>query len=85
MKNIWVCLLGTFQARLKATKADIVKQIGADYLIDDQPKHCFAAAEAGITSLLFGDYRWNRNVKLPEGVVKVRTWHEVLEYFDGRK
>lgn len=48
---------------LKLTKAEICQEIGADYLIDDQPKHCIAAAQAGITSLLFGDYKWTRDVK----------------------
>ncbi len=66
----------------KLTKAELLQSIGADYLIDDHPKHCFAAAQAGITALLFGDYAWNRNVKkLPERVVRVKNWHEVEEYF----
>jgi FMN phosphatase YigB (HAD superfamily) len=69
--------------RLKATKAEIIKQIGADYLIDDQPKHCIAAAEAGIKALLFGDYRWTRGVKLRPNMTKVKNWQEVLEYFDA--
>ena len=45
-------------AHLK-TKGDLVKQIGANYLIDDQPKHCIAAARAGVKTVLFGDYPWN--------------------------
>jgi 5'(3')-deoxyribonucleotidase len=72
------------EGRINITKADIIKQIGADYLIDDQPKHCIAAAGAGIKALLFGDYRWNRDVELPENVHRVKSWQEVLEYFDGR-
>ena len=68
---------------IKITKGDIAKDIGADYLIDDQPKHCIAAAEAGIKSLLFGDYRWNRGVKLAPNMVRARDWQEVLEFFDG--
>ncbi len=83
--GIWDDLEKDLKFRLKATKAEIVKQIGADYLIDDQPKHCFAAAEAGIMSLLFGDYRWNRSVQLPKGVIRVKSWQEVLEYFNNEK
>jgi uncharacterized HAD superfamily protein len=64
------------------TKGGLCKQIGADYLIDDQPKHCFAAADAGIPSLLFGDYPWNRAVRLPERVVRAHSWDDVREYFD---
>lgn len=68
--------------RLKATKAEICQQIGADYLIDDNPKHCIATANAGITALLFGDYIWNRVNDLPSGVIRVKDWLAVLEYFD---
>ena len=68
----------------KATKAQLLQEIGADYLIDDQPKHCVAAAEAGITSILFGDYKWNRSIKLLPNMTRARDWREVLEYFDGR-
>lgn len=70
---------------LTMTKAELCKQIGADFLIDDHPKHCFAAAEAGIESILFGDYSWNREIKkLPKHVTRCKDWSAVLEYFDGR-
>lgn len=66
----------------KATKAELLLEISADYLVDDHPKHCFAAARAGIKTVLFGDYPWSRNLKLPKGVVRAKNWQEVLEYFD---
>jgi uncharacterized HAD superfamily protein len=65
----------------KLTKAELLKQIGADYLIDDQPKHCIAAAQVGIKAVLFGDYKWNRDVELVENMVKAKNWEDVLEYF----
>jgi 5'(3')-deoxyribonucleotidase len=69
--------------RLKHTKADVLKDLGADYLIDDQPKHCLGAAEAGVTCLLFGDYKWNRDITdLPKNVVRTKTWKQVEEYFN---
>lgn len=69
----------------KATKADLVKRIGADYLIDDQAKHCLAVADAGIETILFGDYTWNSNIgPLPKGVTRCADWQAVEEYFDGR-
>lgn len=69
----------------KATKAEIARQVGAEYLVDDQPKHCLAVAEAGITALLFGDYPWNRSIgSLPERVTRVRDWQAVVGYFDER-
>lgn len=67
------------------TKAALCRQIGADYLIDDQLKHCLAAAESGITALLFGDYKWNRAARLPADVTRVRNWQEVKEYFDNER
>jgi 5'(3')-deoxyribonucleotidase len=67
------------------TKGQLVAEIGADYLIDDQPKHCLAAAEAGLEAILFGDYKWNKILKaLPPGVTFCRDWLAVREYFSDR-
>ncbi|HET9722012.1 MAG TPA: hypothetical protein VFP32_03215 [Candidatus Saccharimonadales bacterium] len=68
--------------RMNLTKADQLKRLEADYFIDDQPRHCLAAAEAGITALLFGDYKWNRNLELPSAVTWVKNWQEVVEFFE---
>ncbi|MEK7562004.1 MAG: hypothetical protein AAB541_04045 [Patescibacteria group bacterium] len=65
------------------TKLDMIKQLKVNYLIDDQPKHCFAATEAGITALLFGDYKWNHNIELKPRMIRAKNWQEVLEYFDA--
>lgn len=70
--------------KLKLTKAEILAEIGADYLIDDQPKHCIAAVKAGIICLLFGEYRWTKVNNLPKGITKVKNWQEVLEYFNEK-
>lgn len=67
-----------------ATKADIALEIGADYLIDDQIKHCAAAAAAGIDSILFGNYSWNRVDRLPKGVYRAAGWQQVEDYFNDR-
>ena len=66
----------------KATKAALCVEIGAGYLIDDQLKHCLAAAEAGLQTLLFGDYSWNYTDSLPDGVTRVRDWAAVKDYFN---
>jgi 5'(3')-deoxyribonucleotidase len=65
----------------KITKGDICKKIGADYLVDDLPRHCNIAAEAGIKVVLFGDYAWNRDEKIINGVTRCKNWDEVLGYF----
>ena len=66
------------------TKADICRQIGAEYLIDDLPRHCNLAAQSGIKALLFGDYSWNRYEEVEDGVTRVKNWQQVLEYFDDK-
>jgi 5'(3')-deoxyribonucleotidase len=66
------------------TKAEICRDLGAAYLIDDQLKHCLAAAEAGIDAVLFGEYGWNRQDKLPPRVHRARDWQAVGKYFDDR-
>ncbi|MDB5169901.1 MAG: hypothetical protein JWN82_297 [Candidatus Saccharibacteria bacterium] len=71
-----------WEATNTITKADICKQIGANYLIDDSVKHCNIAAEGGITSLLFGTYRWNRD-NIDPRVTEVGNWQAVKEFFDG--
>jgi uncharacterized HAD superfamily protein len=69
---------------VKRNKTAVAQQIGAEYLIEDQLKYALPVAEAGIKVLLFGDYPWNQSDKLPAGVVRVKNWQEVLEYFDGK-
>jgi uncharacterized HAD superfamily protein len=63
------------------TKAETCQEIGASYLIDDQPKHVSAAAECGIKSLLFGNYGWSRRAEIADGVTRVADWAEVANYF----
>lgn len=66
-----------------ATKAQLCLDIGADYLIDDQIKHCVGAAEVGVKAILFGDYAWSKtSKKLPKNVTRCKDWQEVLEYFN---
>ncbi len=60
------------------TKAELCQDVGANYLIDDQLKHCLAASEVGITALLYGDYKWNcLEEPLPQGVKRVKDWPAV--------
>ncbi len=63
------------------TKADVIDALGADYLIDDQLKHCQAVAAAGKTAILFGDYTWNQADTLPERIIRLHDWAAVEEFF----
>ncbi|HET7827467.1 MAG TPA: hypothetical protein VFK97_01200 [Candidatus Saccharimonadales bacterium] len=66
-----------------ADKTSICKRLGASYLIDDSFRHVADASREGIAGLLFGDYPWNQG-SLPERATRVKGWHAVLEYFNGR-
>lgn len=66
----------------KITKSDICKKIGADYLVDDLPRHCNVAADAGVKAVLFGDYAWNRGEKIADNVTRCKDWDELLKYFN---
>ena len=69
----------------KATKAAICREIGATYLIDDMVRHCNLAAEGNVQALLFGDYKWNRNEILSDGVIKVNDWQGIKRFFDDER
>jgi FMN phosphatase YigB (HAD superfamily) len=71
-------------ASKKATKAEICQALGATYLIDDNYTHCQIASGVGIQALLFGDYGWNRARPDLKNMIRVNSWSEVREYFDGR-
>jgi len=74
---------GPHKDAVRMTKAGLLKSLGAGYLIDDQPKHCLAAAEADIEAVLFGNYSWNRDIgRLPAGVTRCADWAAVKEFFD---
>lgn len=64
------------------TKAEISKEIGATYLIDDSVQHCNLAAEAGLQALLFGNYSWNRSDPLHDDVTRIKDWQSVARFFN---
>ena|SRR3990167_7500467 len=65
------------------SKADMGKNAGAQYLIDDTLDNIIEASKTGIAALLFGDYPWNQANGLPDGVTRTKNWQEVLEYFNA--
>lgn len=70
--------------RMHMTKATLCQEIGASYLIDDQPKHCKGAADSGLIGIVFGEYPWNSDVKPSKGIVRAKDWEQVLEFFNGQ-
>lgn len=73
--------LKKYEEAAKLTKARLCRELGADYLIDDHIKHCLGVDAIGLKALLFGDYSWNKQAKLPDTITRVRNWAEVGEYF----
>jgi len=82
--GIWDAGHETLHA-LNLTKADLHQRLGVAYMIDDHPKHCFAAANVGVQALLFGDYKWNRDTNLPKNVTRVKDWQSVKDFFDAKR
>jgi uncharacterized HAD superfamily protein len=65
------------------SKSAVALAADAKFLIDDTLENALGAAAEGIEVLLFGNYPWNQMEKLPKGMVRVKDWQEVLEYFDA--
>jgi 5'(3')-deoxyribonucleotidase len=71
------------KVNVKKDKGELLKSLGAQYLIDDQPKHCNGAVRQGITALLFGGYAWQHTEPVDDSVIRVANWQEVGEFFDA--
>lgn len=64
-------------------KSEICQQLGAQFMVEDNLETASKCAEAGITTLLFGDYPWNRVEVMPKNMVRTNSWLAIEEYFDG--
>lgn len=67
----------------KRTKGDICREQEVDLLIDDTPKHCNAAIEAGAQAILFGGYHWSSRYELHPSVIKANDWLAVGAHLDA--
>lgn len=76
---------GLHRVNIRKTKNDLLLELGARYLIDDQLKHCIAAEEHGVEAILFGDYTWNQyDGPLPAHVTRCPDWMAVEAYFAAK-
>lgn len=82
--GIWDNHEQSIERRLKQSKADLCKELGASYLIDDQLKHCLGAIVAGITPLLFGNNLSHYTQPIPDAIIRVQDWEAVGEYFRAK-
>jgi len=60
-------------------KADVCRELGVDFLIDDHLHHATTVAACGTKVLLFGDYPWNQARELPANIQRVANWQAVAE------
>lgn len=67
------------------TKADVCKDIGANWLVDDHLHHIRNVTEQGITGLLFGDLPWEQLDTPTPNIIKVKDWQQLGQYFNSLK
>jgi 5'(3')-deoxyribonucleotidase len=65
------------------TKGDACIEIGADWLIDDNPEHCLSAQKSGTKPILFGEYGWSRATDYRDSFVRCKNWQVVMEFFEN--
>lgn len=72
---------GATAASYKLTKGEMVRKLGGDRIVDEQPKHVNGSAEMGIADpILFGDYHWQRYVRLHRRVVRGFDWGVIINH-----
>jgi uncharacterized HAD superfamily protein len=65
-------------------KTEVARKRGLTHFIDDHPKHANMLGEAGIRTVLFGNYPWNQ-VETHPNVTHLPDWDAVEEYFDDEE
>ncbi len=61
------------------SKGEVCAAIGADVLIDDHVDHAYSVLEHGLKEVvIWGDYPWNHNQELVQGMVRCTSWEEVF-------
>lgn len=81
-KDIHVLGSKKYQGEGVRSKGEVCKEVGASWLIDDNPEHCLSAIEHGTDAVLFGEYGWHFNA--PDHLVRCKDWQAVLEYFNAQ-
>jgi len=67
----------------KKTKGEKLVELGANYLVDNQIKHCNAAAGLGIRAVLFYQpWSWEDG-ESASGVRRAKDWEEVVQVIEG--
>ena len=72
---------GNSSGKASKSKGQLCREVGAEWLIDDNPEHCMSAIKEGLQPILFGEYGWHHDA--PPDLRKCNNWPAVLEYFDA--
>lgn len=73
-------ILPSTSKAVRRSKGDVCAEIGANILIDDHLVHGVAALDARLEKVIvFGEYPWNSEVELSEGMVRCKNWEAVTE------
>lgn len=66
----------------RKTKSQICKDLWINLLIEDSIDYALDCANNNINVILF-DSPWNQtNAKLPENIIRIKSWNEILEIFN---
>lgn len=60
------------------SKADICNDLNIDIMIEDGLSFCLNCARKGVKAFLF-DRPWNQSDELPQNVIRVKNWKEIME------
>ena len=63
-------------------KGEVCEEIGARWLVDDNPSHCQHAIDRGVGAILFGEFGWHTAV--PAQAISCKDWQAVRDYFSGQ-
>lgn len=67
----------------RVEKSEICRRVQAVALVDDSLANVTSVALDGRKGILFGEFPWNGAEHLPDGVVRARTWDEVITEVKG--
>ncbi len=78
LSGVELYFAGNHHTKEYKTKGELCRELGVELLIDDNPDHCQSALDAGIDSILFGQYGWHLDVS--PNVTRCKDWPAVVEY-----
>jgi len=79
-------LTGEWVGKSDSNKAKICSERGVDLLVDDRPKYCYEAIEAGVKSILFnlnGNYGWGDQEINKAGLYHANSWKEIVSTIES--